>query len=124
MKITDKEVLKEMKRIRSGELWMSVDSYPDDERDGRTDEQFVADELSYILSCFEEDGHVLYDDLNGAKEILRETKNGKVIPFWSGSLQPKYRPSDIQNARDAVNEYRRLKNGMKRFNDKGIYGRW
>ena len=124
MKITDKDALKELKRVRSFELEESLDTYPENERDGRSDMQMLADELSYILSNYSEDGHVLCDDLERAKEIIRETQNGKVMPLWSSSLKPKYRPSDIQIARDAINEYRRLKNCMKRLNAKGIYGKW
>ena len=124
MRLTDKEALKEIKMARSGELEMAIDEYPDDERDGRSDMQMLADELSYILSCYTEDGHVLSDDLNRAREILRETKNGKVIPLWKESLKPIYRPHDIQIARDTINEHRRLVSCMKRLNAKGYYGKW
>ena len=124
MTITDKEALKELKKVRSGELEMSVDGYPEDERDGRTDMQVIADELSWILSNFNEDGHTLHDDLQEAREILRETKNGKVIPLWKSTLKPMYTQSRIQCCRDTINEYNRLKNLMKRLNAKGIYGKW
>lgn len=46
MNITDKTVLSELKRIRCGELNESIDGYPEDERDGRSDMQVFADELS------------------------------------------------------------------------------
>ena len=59
MNITDKEVLKELKRVRSGELEDSVFDYPENDRDGRSDMQVLTDELSWILSNFKEDGHVL-----------------------------------------------------------------
>lgn len=124
MKITDKEVLKELKRARSGELWESLDSYPEDERDDRTDMQMLADECSYILSCFDEDGHALHDDLQEAKEIMRETKNGKTIPLWRESLTPVYSKSRIETARASINEHRRLKSLMARLNDNGYYGKW
>lgn len=124
MKITDKEVLKELKRARSYELYESLETYPEDEREGRSDMQMLADECSYIISCFEENGHVLGDDLERAKEIIKETKNGKVIPLWSQSLTPMYSKHDIENARNAINEYRRLKNLMKRLNANGYYGQW
>lgn len=124
MKITDEQVLKELKRVRSFELDESVENYPDDERDGRTDEQVVADELSYILSNFNEDGHVLCEALTEARHILRETKNGKVIPLWQSTLKPVYSKSRIESCRDCINEYNRLRNFMKRLNAKGITGRW
>lgn len=123
MNITDKNVLKELKRVKSYELEESLATYPDDERDGRTDVQMLADECSYILSNFSEDGHVLCDELERAKEIIKETKNGKQIPLRM-DLKPIYRPSDIQNARDIINEHRRLQSCMKRLNQQGVYGRW
>lgn len=124
MTITDNEVKKELKRVRCCTLEEMVDTYPDDERDGRSDIQILADECSYMLSCFSEDGHVFCDDIKWAKEVLRETKNGKVIPLWKESLTPVYTKSDIANARYSINEYKRLQNLMKRLNAKGIYGRW
>lgn len=124
MKITDEAILKELKRVRSYELNESVESYPDDERDGRTDEQVVADELSYILSGFNEEGNALYDDLTESRRILRETKNGKVMPLYQSTLTPLYSKSRIQSCKACVNEYNRLKSFMKRLNERGIYGKW
>lgn len=124
MNITDKEVLKELKRVMSFDLEESVRTYPDDERDDRSDMQILADECSYILSNFKEDGHVLCEDLERAKEIIRETKNGKQIPLYASTLKPKYKQYDIQIARDTINEHKRLQNLMKRLNAKGFYGRW
>lgn len=124
MKITDKQVLKELKRVRSCELDMLLETYPEDEIEGRTDAQIVADELSYIISCFNEDGHVLCDDLEESRRILKETKNGKVIPLWTQTLTPMYSKSRIETCRDCVNEYNRLKNYMKRLNAQGIRGYW
>ena len=124
MKITDNEVLKELKRCRSYELSEDIKTYPDDERDGRSDIQFLADEVSYILSNYQEDGHVLCDDLERSQEILRKTHYGKTIPLYISTLKPIYRQSDIQSAKDCVNEYKRLKSLMKRLNDKGYRGQW
>ena len=124
MNITDKEVLKELNRTRSGELWCRIEDYPDEERDGRSDYQILADELSWLLDNFQEAGFCLCEDLEEAREILRETKNGKVIPLWQSSLKPMYSPSRIQSCRDIINEYNRLKNLSKRVHAKGYYGKW
>lgn len=124
MKFTDKDALNEMKKIRSGELYEWISEYPENERDGRSDMQVLADELSYMISCFEENGHGMHDDLEWAREVLRDTKNGKVMPLWGESLRPMYRPSDITNAKSLINEVRRLKSGMKRIQDKGFIGAW
>lgn len=124
MNITDSEVLKELKRVRSWELQEDIAEYPENERDGRSDMKFLADECSYILSKFQEDGYSLCEDLQEAREILRETKNGKVIPLWKSTLKPVYDKHRIQQCRDTINEYNRLKSLMKRLNAKGYYGMW
>lgn len=124
MIITDAEVLKELKRVRSGELEDSLFDYPDEERDGRSDMQCLADELSWILSNYKESGHSLCEDLQESREILRETKNGKVIPLWASTLKPMYSPSRIQACRDTINEYKRLLSLLKRIHEKGFRGKW
>lgn len=124
MKITDTEVLKELKRVKSFDLDEDLETYPEDERDGRTDLQMLADEVSYILSCYQEDGHVLCESLEESKEILRRTKNGKVIPLWKSTLKPVYRESQIQMSRDIINEHRRLQNLYKRLQARGLRGKW
>ena len=122
MRITDKEALREMRLIHDGELYDSVQDYPEDERDGRSDLQFIADEVSYIISCFNEHGHCNNEALEWAKEVLKDTKNGKVIPYEN--LIPLYKKGDVTRARDIINTYRRYNNSMKRLNAKGYYGQW
>lgn len=124
MNITDKEVLKQLKIVRSYDLEESIREYPEDERDGRSDMQFLADEVSYRLSLYTEGGTCTGDDYEEAKRILRETENGKVTPLNRYTFKPKYSPHQIQNARDTVNEYRRLRSLMDRLEKKGFYGRW
>lgn len=124
MNITDPEALKELKRVRSWNLQEDVAEYPENEREGRSDMQFLTDECSYILSNFQEDGHALCEDLQEAREILRKTKNGKQVPLWQSTLKPVWDKHRIESARDTVNEYNRLKSLMKRLNDKGFYGKW
>lgn len=124
MKITDKVALAELKKVNSNELYETIKDYPDDERDGRSDLEFLADEVSYQISCFNEEGHEWKEDLDEAKEILKETKNGKVQVMLLPSLQPKYKAYQIDRAKAIVSEYKRLTNCMKRLNAKGYYGRW
>ena len=129
MKITDKEALKMIKIVRYGELEESIRSYPEDERDGRSDMQFLADEVSYYISLYEEDGTVFSEDLAEAKAFMRESKNGTVIPCYATiPPRPKYTPAGLANrldsARRTINEYRRLRSLMDRLNKKGYYGKW
>ena len=124
MNITDKNVLRELKIVNSYELDESIESYPEDERDGLSDMQILADEVSWRLSLYTEGGTSTGEDYEEAKEILNETKYGKVIPLNPRTLKPKYSPSRIQSAKNSVNEYRRLCSCMERLNKKGFYGKW
>lgn len=123
MKITDKNVKKWLKAIGSEELEEMLETYPEDELDGRTEIQLFTDELSYAISCYEEDGHVWKDDLEESREILRDTKNGKIMPY-TYDFRPIYRKSDIESAKRTVNEYRRMKYRYQKLNEAGYYGRW
>jgi len=124
MELTDKTAIKLLKKLNSCELWERVDSYPEDERDGRSDMQMLADEAGYMLSLFEEDGTAHYDDLKECRHILNRTKYGKVMPCYFPSLMPMYNLSDIQTAKDVVNEYNRLKRFVKRMEERGYYSEW
>ena len=124
MKIKDAEALKELNKVRSGELEMRIGDFPEDEIDGRSDMQMLVDELSWLIDNFEDDGCSIHEDLEESRQILRETRHGKEIPLWRSSLKPVYDKHQIQHCKDIVNEYKRLKNMMKRLNAKGYYGKW
>lgn len=124
MKITDTEVKKMLKQVRSSMLSEMLDLYPEDERDGRTDIQMLADELSYLISCIHDDGHIYKEDAEKADEILKATKNGRVMPYFTETLKPVYNEYEVRWARETKNENRRLENLQKRLKAKGIYGQW
>lgn len=126
MKFTDKNAIRMLEKVRCWDLQESIDSYPEDERDGRSDMQILADEAGYIYSCYSEDGHCLYDDLCEAKRKLRETKYGKFIPTDAHTLKPKqgYWPSDIEIAKNIVQEYKRLERLVIRLDKMGYHSRW
>lgn len=124
MKITDNEVKKFLKQVRSSMLCDMLESYPEDERDGRTDMEMLADELSYLISCIHEDGHAYKEDAEVAADIIRETKNGKVMPLHKDTLTPVYNLHQVRWARETINENRRLENLQKRLNAMGYYGLW
>jgi len=119
MKITDKEVLKQLKLVRCNQLEELLENYPEDERNGCSDMQMLANETGYLYEMFKEEATVHSEDLKEAKTILRETRNGKEIPLDLQSLQPKYSKWKIDNCKDIVNEYRRLGNLASRLAKKG-----
>lgn len=128
MKITDKVVIRELNTVRSLDLEESISNYPESERDGRSDMQFLADEVSYRISLYKEETATA-EEYEEAQRFLRETSNGKKMPYYATfPPKPKYSELGLQNktrlAKDIVNEYRRLQALMKRLNNKGYYGRW
>ena len=126
MKLTDERAIKMLRKARLYEVEESIDSYPEDERDGRDDFQMLADEVGYVYSCYLEDGHCFKDDLEMAREKLRQTKYGKVIPLDPRTLKPRrgYYPSDIDLAKTCVNEFNRTERMVKRLEKMGYYSKW
>lgn len=126
MNLTDKQAIKIYKRLKMSELVESIDSYPENERDGRSDMQFLADEISYFRSCYEEEGHAFKDDLEDAISLLTETKNGKIVKINPKTLKPMrgYWPSDIEVAKSIYAEYRQLVYYCARLKDLGYCGKW
>ena len=120
MKISDKEVLKQLKIVRSSDLEDSIKTLQEDEVEGRTDMQVLKDELEYLLSLYDEGGTLHSEDLEQAREFMRETKNGKVMPCYNTfPPTPKYTVTrlelEVERARNTINEYNRLKSLEKRL---------
>lgn len=124
MKLTNKTALSIYNRLKVAELVESIDDYPESQRDGRDDLQFLADEISYFRSMFEEDNTIFKESLDNARALLRETKNGKVIPLDPKTFQPKrgYKPYNIEDAKYVVAQYKQLQYYEKRLKDMGYYG--
>lgn len=115
MEITDKRVLRELRIARNGTLSENIATRPENERDGRTDMEILLEEACDLLDMYDEGDTCFSEALEDARDILRETKNGKEIPLNSKTLKPKYPPYKINDAKEIVNEYRRLNNLVKRL---------
>lgn len=125
MKLTDGKAIAMLQRARLYDVEESIDTYPENERDGRDDWQMLADEAGYIYSLYFEDTcHA--EALEDARRVLAETKYGKVIPLDPRTFKPKrgYMPSDIQVAKDIVNEFNRLKRFCERLEKMGYHSKW
>lgn len=127
MLFADKEAKKMLQNVRSFDLEEDIANYPEDERDGRSDMQILADEVSYRISLYSEETTTA-EEYQAAKFFLKDTKNGTVMPFYDRPPKPKYYPlgfqNRVQNAKDTVNEYRRLCSLKKRLEAKGYIGKW
>ena len=118
MTITDSKVKGILKKLRSYELEDRLSDYPEEERDGRSDMSMLRDELDWYIDNLEDDGCSSHEELELAREILNKTKYGKVIPLNRYTLKPVWKPSDIQEAKNTINEYNRLKRLQKRLRSK------
>ena len=117
MKFTDKEALKIFNSIKCYEVKESIDSYPEEERNGKTDLEIIRDEVDYFVYMFEEVDGVFKGSLEESREILRKTKNGKVSPIYLPSLRPVYQPYEVERAKRTVSEYRQLKRIQKKLKE-------
>lgn len=112
MKLTDKTAIKILRRAKSSDLEDHIRSYPEDEIDGKTDIEILRDEIEYLVDMYEEDGTIYSGDLQEAREILRDTNNGKTNRFTQ-DFDLMYTDWDIKRSRNTVNEYKRLKRLLK-----------
>jgi hypothetical protein len=119
MKLTDERIIKMIRKANISMLEDDIRSYPDAERDGRTDAEFARDEAEYFIECYEEDGHSWNEDLSEARYILRRTDYGKRIPISVETFRPlpQFTPQKIAEAKATVNEYGRLKRLHKRLGE-------
>jgi len=126
MIIQDKDVKRWIRVANCIELTESIENFPEDERDGRSDLQILADEVSYRLSLYTEGGTCTGAEYEEAIQLLKKVRGGK-IPCWNTIPPiPKYTPVQLENktkeAKAVVNEYKRLVSLMSRLNKRGYYG--
>ena len=115
MKITDKAVLNELKKVLSAELEENLETFPEEERDGKSDMEIFCDEVYYLIDMYIEPGTRQYNDLKWAREIMKKTKRGTVMPLDNRTLYPKYSQCDVYLASEITNEVKRLKNCTRRL---------
>lgn len=115
MNITDKQVKHQLKLANISELTELVENYPDDEIDGRSELDILKNEAYYLYDMFNECGTVFYDDLNWAREMIKETKNGTVFHGLLDSRQLALAKIEVDKANNTLNEYKRLCNLIKRL---------
>lgn len=119
MKVTDPKVKKIIKSLKCDEVKESIRSYPEEERDGKTDIEILRDEVAYYLEMYEEEGTRLGDDLEEANVIKRRTKNFKCTPYHISPVcfEPVYPEWRIQAAKRTIEEYNQLKRLTKKLKE-------
>lgn len=120
MKLTDIEAIKALKKVRVLQLEEMINDYPEDEVDGRSDWDMIANEAGWLLEMFQEGETAHSDSLQEAREILSRTKYGKCIPVDPRTFKPKIRLYEIQSAKDTVNEYNRLVRFVAKLRKMGL----
>ena len=113
MELTNKKLIKMLEKARLYELEFrieEIDDTSDMEEEGMTEPEYILREVQWLIEDYNDDGCLIHEDLLSARQLLRETDNGKRIPTDLGfrPLQG-YSKYDIEQARNLVNEYRRTK---------------
>lgn len=121
MKLTDKSAITALKKVRIYDLEQMIEDYPEDEVDGRSDWEMIANEAGWLLDALNEDGNANHDALEEARELIRETKNGTVFHGLLTSVQLEHERLRVQDARDFINMYNRLKAFVKKLKGMGLY---
>ena len=121
MKLTDAEAIKALKKVRCYDLEERLSDYPEEERDGRTDWDMIANEAGWLLDSFHDDSCANYEALEEAKELVRETKNGTVFPGLLTSIQLRSYCIRVQDARDLINMVNRLARFVQKLKGMGLY---
>ena len=121
MKLTDTEAIKALRKVRVYDLEQMIDDYPEDERDGRSDWDMIANEAGWLLDGFRSDDHANHEALEEAKELIRSTKNGTVFPGLLTSVQLRSYEIRVQDARDLINMVNRLARFVNKLKGMGLY---
>ena len=121
MKLTDQEAIKALKKVRVYDLEQMISDYPEDERDGRSDWDMIANEAGWLLDALNEDENANHEALLEARQVIRETRNGTVFPGSLTSVQLKTWEYRVQDARDFINMYNRLVRFVKKLKGMGLY---
>lgn len=121
MKLTDQEAIKALKKVRVYDLEQMISDYPEDERDGRSDWDMIANEAGWLLDALNEDENANHEALLEARQVIRETRNGTVFPGLLTSVQLKTWEYRVQDARDFINMYNRLVRFVKKLKGMGLY---
>ena len=119
MKLTNREAIKALKKARCLQLEEMIEEYPQKEVGRRSDWDMIANEAGWLLSMYHEDETAYSDDLRDAQHLLSRIRyapnEGK--DEWG---RP-YKDYEIQQARDMVNEYRRLSRFVTQLQKRGLY---
>lgn len=121
MRLTDKLAIKALEKVRICELEEMISEYPENEVDGRSDWEMIANEAGWLLDSYNSYDTVLNEDLQEARGILSKTRYGKCIPLNARTLKPIYSQVDIECAKRTVNEYNRLSRFVQKLKGMGLY---
>lgn len=109
MRFVDEEAKRYLASVRSARLEELIEETDKLDKEDRSDLEILYDEVNYLVELYMEDGTAPREEYLKAKEIVRKTENGKVMPLNPISLKPRYSKQQVEDAKELVNEVRRLK---------------
>lgn len=121
MRLTDPEAIKALRKANLCELEDMISDYPEDEVDGRTDWEMIANEAGWLLDSCISDGCARHDDILECRRILRKTDYGKSLLLNARTLRPIYDSETIRIAKNTINEYNRLVRFVAKLKKMGLY---
>ena len=121
VKLTDAEAINALRKVRCYDLEERLSDYPEEERDGRTDWDMIANEAGWLLDSFHDDSCANYEALKEAKQVLRETNYGKVYSGLLTSVELTTWRFKVKDAKDFVNMVNRLERFVNKLKSMGLY---
>lgn len=115
MKISDKELKELVDKVKDFDLEENINSFPNDEIDGRSELDIVLDEVEWLIYCYEDysisegAGFIQGVSLLSAKKLLEDTENGKRFEGFLLSSELQKKMEEVKHARRVVDGYNRLK---------------
>lgn len=109
MKFIDEEAKTYLQKARSARLDEQIKEIDELDREGRSDLKILYDEVNYLVDLYMDDDTVPREEYLDAKKIMRETENGKCMPFNPITFKARYSSRQVSDAKALVNEVRRLK---------------
>ena len=109
MELKDNKLKKLVDNANSGALYDNIREISIELLDGITEKEIVYDEVFHLLELYNEGYDTIFGaDLLDAKELIKKTNNGTRFEGLLTSKELKHKQREVEDAREIINEYKRL----------------